>query len=331
MQLLDVNNDGLADIIGRNGNTIKVTLNNGSGGYGDTSIFNTGNTVTSFSLGDFDHDGYLDVVSGGGTTLTILKNDQRGGFSVSSTKTVSNNIASVSASDFNRDGEVDLFIGYSAGTNTAELLNGSNSGSTFTTSATFAGAVGSGRAVIGDFNGDGVADVAISTGASKTVSVFTNDGSGNFSTQSVNIASNAFDLTVGDTDGNGSTDIFVRGGTTLLRRISGVATTTTQLQYTDISSRNGALSATSTFDAILERIQRERASLGAVQRRVEAALRAITGQRDNSLQAAGRITDIDVAQESANYIKNQISQQLAAKVLKQISLQPKLVLSLLKE
>jgi len=51
--------------------------------------------------------------------------------------------------------------------------------------------------------------------------------------------------------------------------------------------------------------------------------------RDNNVAASSRITDVDVAMESAELAKNQILQQVSSAVLAQANQLPALVLSLL--
>jgi flagellin len=52
--------------------------------------------------------------------------------------------------------------------------------------------------------------------------------------------------------------------------------------------------------------------------------------RENSASAEGRIRDADIASESANLIRKQISQQAAVNVLAQANQQPALALQLLR-
>ena len=51
--------------------------------------------------------------------------------------------------------------------------------------------------------------------------------------------------------------------------------------------------------------------------------------RENYIAAVSQIVDTDVAQESANLVKNQILQQASAAVLAQANQQPALTLKLL--
>jgi len=72
-----------------------------------------------------------------------------------------------------------------------------------------------------------------------------------------------------------------------------------------------------------------RARLGAAESRFGVASQVVQATREQSLQAASRIMDADIAQESADLIRLTILQQTAASVLAQTNIQPELVLRLL--
>lgn len=71
-------------------------------------------------------------------------------------------------------------------------------------------------------------------------------------------------------------------------------------------------------------------NFGAIQSRAQSALSLTAVSRENYQQASGRISDADVAAESARLVQNQIKQQAAAAVLSQANQQPSLVLQLLR-
>ncbi len=86
------------------------------------------------------------------------------------------------AGDFNSDGILDLVVTNSTAAQIAFLAgNGSGGGFNFQTPATFpAGGLVPNSIVAGDFNGDGILDVAVADQGSSQVSILQGDGAGNF-------------------------------------------------------------------------------------------------------------------------------------------------------
>lgn len=80
---------------------------------------------------------------------------------------------------------------------------------------------------------------------------------------------------------------------------------------------------------VLNRINLETGSIGAYLSRMQTALGVMGVARENYLGADSRISDADVATESADYIRLQILQKGAAAVLGQANQQPALALKLL--
>jgi len=97
----------------------------------------------------------------------------------------------------------------------------------------------------------------------------------------------------------------------------------------DISSQDGAQNAISVIDAAIASIDKNRASLGAVQNRFENTISNLQNISENVSAARGRIQDTDFAAETANLTKNQILQQAGTSILAQANQLPQAVLSLL--
>ena len=76
-----------------------------------------------------------------------------------------------------------------------------------------------------------------------------------------------------------------------------------ELQSLDILTAANARSMISVLDAAFNRINLERSSIGAWESRFATALSAVQASRDNYVGAANRITDADVAAESATTIR----------------------------
>ncbi len=97
----------------------------------------------------------------------------------------------------------------------------------------------------------------------------------------------------------------------------------------DISSEVGAQNAIAVIDAAIAGIDKNRASLGAVQNRFENTIANLQNIGENVSAARGRIQDTDFAAETANLSKNQILQQAGTAILAQAKQLPQAVLSLL--
>lgn len=82
-------------------------------------------------------------------------------------------------------------------------------------------------------------------------------------------------------------------------------------------------------DLALDRLNRQRADLGAYYNRMENTVSALARSHENMLAAFARIRDADVAAEMVEFTKNQILFQSGITMLAQANLKPKKVLELL--
>ncbi len=90
-----------------------------------------------------------------------------------------------------------------------------------------------------------------------------------------------------------------------------------------------AQAAISLIDTALDTVNSERATLGAVQSRIEIAVRSLETTRENTAAARGRIMDADFAAETANMTRAQILQQAGVAMLSQANSLPQSALALL--
>ena len=72
-----------------------------------------------------------------------------------------------------------------------------------------------------------------------------------------------------------------------------------------------------------------RANLGALQNRLENTISNLTTQAENLQSAESRISDVDVASEMTQFVRNQILTQSSVAMLSQANSMPKLALSLI--
>ncbi|HYA18576.1 MAG TPA: FG-GAP-like repeat-containing protein [Bryobacteraceae bacterium] len=224
----DFNGDGFADIATANGNnnTVTVLLGNGSGGFTPAtgSPFSVGNEPIGITAGDFNDDGIPDLAVSNfqDSTVTVLLGNGSGGFTAASGSPISvgTSPGPVAVGDFNGDGIQDLAVA-SYGNNTVTVLLGNGSGRfTAATGSPFPAGTGSIVTVVGDFNGDGNQDLAITNYSAGNVTVLLGNGSGGFTAAAgspFTVGSNPFALAAADFDGDGITDLAVpnSGGSTV--------------------------------------------------------------------------------------------------------------------
>jgi len=97
----------------------------------------------------------------------------------------------------------------------------------------------------------------------------------------------------------------------------------------DITSVLGSQEALIIIDAAIQKIDAQRADLGAIQNRFENTIANLQNIQENVSAARGRIQDTDFAAETATLSKNQIMQQAGTAILAQANQLPQAVLSLL--
>ena len=103
----------------------------------------------------------------------------------------------------------------------------------------------------------------------------------------------------------------------------------TSIAAVDVSTQTGSNDALDVIDMALSDVSNQRASLGAVQNRLESTISNLSGVSENVSAARSRIMDADFAAETANLTRSQILQQAGTAMLSQANSAPNSVLSLL--
>jgi len=187
----DFNGDGIMDLAVADGtnNQILVMLGNGDGTFQSPVPYQVGAGPSTLVAGDFDGDGKLDIAVGDSDTgIYVLQGNGDGTFHVDPIISVAElGPWDLAVGDFNGDGKLDLAcVNQTAGTISIFLGNGDatfNGDGFFQPPATVATNAGPGQMTIGDFNGDGILDMAVAnfgSFAGDTVSVFLGNGNGTF-------------------------------------------------------------------------------------------------------------------------------------------------------
>jgi flagellin-like hook-associated protein FlgL len=90
-----------------------------------------------------------------------------------------------------------------------------------------------------------------------------------------------------------------------------------------------AQAAITKIDDAINQVASQRAKLGAIQNRLESTIRNLNVTMENLTAAESRIRDLDVAQQTIEFTRDQILLQAGTAVLAQANVLPNIVLSLL--
>jgi hypothetical protein len=171
----DFNGDGIPDLVTAYG-SVSVFLGNGDGTFQDPVDYLTHTDTVSVAIGDFNHDGKADLALAYGNSTGVLLGNGDGTFQPApnfqvGTFTYSGALEAVASGDFNGDGTDDLTCAvFRQG---VDVVYGSPTGFSappryfiptdpppgFDPASAQIPAV-----VVADFNGDGIADIAVSNG-----------------------------------------------------------------------------------------------------------------------------------------------------------------------
>jgi hypothetical protein len=221
----DFNGDGKADLVvvdyGGGGG---VLLGNSDGTFQAAVNFSVGSFPTSVAVGDFNGDGKADIaVANSGfspnytPSVSVLLGKGDGTFSGGGSYSAGEGPTSVAVGDFNGDGKEDLVVANSGNAyyndmGTVVVLLGNGDG-TFQSGVSSAAGNGPFFVAVGDFNGDGIADVAVANQSSYDLSVLLGKGDGTFQA-AVSYASGTVSnsVAVGDFNGDGKADLVFPSG-----------------------------------------------------------------------------------------------------------------------
>lgn len=345
----DINGDGYLDMVSAGlTDSLKgeatVFIGNGNGTFREIGTYATqGSASRAVKMGDINGDGLLDLVTAGyggaGPGLTIFMGRGDGTFGAgTSYYTESWGSRSLALQDINGDGMLDIATaGNQGGSGAASIFINQGDG-TFNKVGTFATESSPGLMVqLGDVNGDGIVDL-VSGGTNGSVgeaTLFHGNGDGTFrkissyNSQGALISSG----TLADLNGDGVLDLLTlgwngsAGDATLFfgDTKDGVA----PLLPFDLTSAAGARQSLPVFQQKLEQLSSQRGQIGAFQSRLTFAVSTLGAIVENYSAAGSRIMDVDIAQEVAEMIRQQILQQAGIAILAQANQQSSLVLRLL--
>ena len=118
-------------------------------------------------------------------------------------------------------------------------------------------------------------------------------------------------------------------GQVMSMKIGNMKATSLKISGLTIATATGASLAISNLDKALSIVSTQRATLGAVQNRLQHTINNLNVASENLTAANSRIRDVDMAKEMANFSKTQILVQAGTAMLAQANQAPQSVLKLL--
>jgi flagellin len=133
-------------------------------------------------------------------------------------------------------------------------------------------------------------------------------------------SNNAFWIDAGATTGVDSITITIDTMT--------VSSLSSSLNTATLTTQSGATSAITSIDSAINSVNSTRANIGAYVNRLEHAINNLMVSETNQAAAESLIRDVDFAQETAEFTKNQILVQSGTAMLAQSNMAPQNVLAL---
>jgi hypothetical protein len=222
----DFNGDGFLDLAVTDTNDfqgdggVSVLLGNGDGTFQNAVNYAASPGYPYFvAVADLNNDGNLDLaVANHGGDLAVYLGNGDGTFQAGENYVAGENPQSVAIGDFNGDGVLDLAVTNvedddpqrsTLSYNVVSIFIGNGNG-TFQPAVNYAAGTGPAVVAVGDFNADGILDLAVADRLGTTISVLLGNGDGTFqAATSLATGLNPVGLTVGDVNGDGKADLVV--------------------------------------------------------------------------------------------------------------------------
>lgn len=225
LRVADVNEDGRLDAVVAHGTGAAVLFGLAGGGFGAPQDLGLGTGGRDVAIEDFDSDGILDLAITTTNGVSILIGQGAGGvgngtFGAPVNVPTQAGPRGIAAADFNEDGNMDLAVVNGVSNTISILLGGGVNGAgdgTFALNASYAVGTNPQKLAVGDFNEDGIWDLACTNNLSSGASLTTLFGQGSVGigngtfglVTTVPTNANPIGIATGDFNDDGMTDLAV--------------------------------------------------------------------------------------------------------------------------
>ncbi len=216
----DLNGDGFHDftVPNEDASDVRVFLNDGKGNYSNFTTYNlpSGSSPSTNEGADFNFDGIIDFACGNidAGTISVFIGDGAGGFNEPVDYAAAGGVRGLTVLDLDGDGDTDIVTANREGQNITRFLN--NGDGTFQAARPQdTGADKETTCASGDFNEDGIIDIAVGTYSNGyngnpfgEIVILLGDGNGGlYVSARRNAKGNSWMLALGDMDNDGHLDV----------------------------------------------------------------------------------------------------------------------------
>jgi len=325
LAIADFNADWIADIL----DETDLSLNDGHGQFGALTPTGGASDGFSFVVGDLNGDGYNDYIAqtGGFYDPTVYLNLKDGTFTSGWAGSIFRRSNDLVLADFNNDGILDLY--HPAESGSSQYLYLGDGDGTFTFKADLAISDLSLQVEVADINNDGYLDIVHSN---RVINLGRGDGTFSRITSAftgANFSSGLPSFALADLTNDGVIDIVGFSTTNLISLIGNSIQKSASAHATDISTTQKSQDLLRIVDTTLTNLKSKMSQVTALHSRLDFASTHSLLQVEVLEEARSRMSEVDMALETAEVVRLQILQQAQVAVRAQANLSMSLVLKLL--